>query len=303
MVAAPEFVHSVAVANELGEGVLWNDTKQSAWWTDIERSRLFEYDPESDALATWATPHRVACFGFVAGDERLIVAFDRGIAFYDPPSGDTEWLVGPGALADGLRFNDGKVDPLGRFWVGTMIEDRRVARDSGALYCLDPGLGLIEHIGGLTISNGLCWSPDGLVMYHADSPRNTIFAYRFARDSGVPFAKWTFATTPAHAYPDGSTTDAEGGVWNAQWGAGQVVRYGADGQPDIVLDVPVSQPSCVAFGGSRRDLLFVTSARQGLDAGQLEAEPEAGNLLIYQTEFTGLPGYLWRLPDMREATR
>ena len=130
-----------------------------------------------------------------------------------------------------------------------------------------------------------------------------ISAYRFARDSGVPFARWEFATTPPHAYPDGSTTDAEGGVWNAQWGAGKVVRYATDGQPDIVLDVPVSQPSCVAFGGSRRNLLFVTSARQGLAAGQLEAEPEAGNLLIYKTEFTGVAGYLWRVPDKREATR
>ena len=147
---------------------MWNDQCQSVWWTDIESSKLFEYDPASDKPAVWDTPCRVACFGFIADDTRLIAAFDRGIAFYDPPSGDIEWLVGPDILADGLRFNDGKIDPVGRFWVGTMVEDTNAASATGALYSFDPEVGLTERLGSIAISNGLCWSPDGAVMYHAD---------------------------------------------------------------------------------------------------------------------------------------
>ena len=285
----------VDVANELGEGVLWNEKTRSVWWTDIERSMLFEYDPVSEALQTWDTPHRVACFGFVDDDDRLIVAFDRGIAFYDPPTGATDWLVGPDALADGLRFNDGRVDPAGRLWVGTMVEDPDAAGASGALYSVDPRFGLTEHLSGVTISNGLCWSPDGSVLYHADSPESTICAYRFDLALGTVSGRQVFARTARGVHPDGSTVDSEGGLWNAQWGGGQVVRYSTCGEKTLVIDLPVSQPTCVAHGGENLDLLFVTSARAGLSDRRLTDEPLAGGLFVYQTAFTGLPASRLRL--------
>lgn len=289
MVGVPQLIHTVDVANELGEGVLWNEDTRSAWWTDIERATLFEYDPVSDTLQTWDTPHRVACFGFVEGEDRLIVAFDRGIAYYDPPSGATDWIVDPDALADGLRFNDGKIDPAGRFWVGTLVEDRKVASSRGALYCLDPEAGLVERLADVDISNGLCWSPDGSVMYHADSPTHRIRAYQYDAVHGAVSGGDVFAQTANGVHPDGSTVDSEGGLWNAQWGGGQVVRYSEDGGTNLVTDVSVSQPTCVAFGGERLDLLFVTSARAGLSNERLADEPMAGGLFIYQTSFTGLP--------------
>ena len=288
MVAGPKLVRTLEVANVLGESVLWNEKRRTVWWTDIESSVLFEYDPDADRLESWNTPHRVACFGFVEDKECLIVAFDRGIAYYDPPSGRTDWLVGPDALANGLRFNDGKVDPGGRFWVGTMVEDPAVASGQGALYCFDPNVGLVERINGVTISNGLCWSPDGTVMYHADSPRNAIFAYRFDAHRGTLSDRRIFARTPRDVHPDGSTVDTDWGVWNAQWGAGQVVRYAADGQPSLRLDLPVQQPTCVTFGGVDLDLLFVTSARQGLPEDDLADQPAAGDLFIFQTGFQGM---------------
>jgi sugar lactone lactonase YvrE len=289
VVAAPELVGVVDVANVLGEGLVWNVERQSAWWTDIESAKLLEYEPGTGALRTWDTPHRVACFGFVANDDRLIVAFDRGIAYFDPQTGATEWLVGPKEHADGLRFNDGKVDPAGRFWVGTMIEDPETANTSGALYSLDSGIDLTEHIGDIGISNGLCWSPDGSVMYHADSLDHTISAYQFDVARGIASGRQIFARTPEGTLPDGSTVDNQGGVWNAQWGAGQVVRYSADGRKSLAIDLPVSQVTSVAFGGQELDLLFVTSARIGLSAERLADEPMAGGLLVYRTGFTGLP--------------
>lgn len=289
VVAVPELVHTVGVANELGEGVLWNEKRRSVWWTDIESSTLFAYDPVSDMLESWDTPHRVACFGFVEEDDRLIVAFDRGIALYDPATSATDWLVGPDALGDGLRFNDGKIDPVGRFWAGTMIENPDRAHGTGALYRLDLQLGLTEQIGGVRISNGLCWSPDGSVMYHADSPKKEICAYRFDPVLGTVSGRRVFAATAKGVHPDGSTVDSAGGLWNAQWGGGQVVRYSEDGDKSLVIDLPVSQPTCVAFGGEKLDLLFVTSARAELSDKRLADEPMAGGLFVYQTNFTGLP--------------
>ncbi len=283
-----ELIHTVEVANVLGEGVLWNERTQSVWWTDIESSRLFQYELPSGLLKTWDTPYRVACFGFIEGSDNLIVAFDQGIAIYDVRSKTTDCLVAPGLLSDGIRFNDGKIDATGRFWVGTMVEDSPAAAGDASLYCLGPDAGPVERICDITISNGLCWSPDGKVMYHTDSPTCRIDSYRYDANQGTVSEQRTFAETSSGAYPDGSTVDAEGGVWNAQWGGGQVVRYTANGQVDLVIELPVSQPSCVAFGGAGRNLLFVTSARQGLSAKDFAAEPGAGNLFVYRTDFKGL---------------
>ncbi len=285
---AAELIRSVAVGNELGEGVLWNEQRQTVWWTDIEGSKLFEFDPDTDALQTRDTPHRVACFGFVEGTDSLIVAFDQGIALYDPQSAEIDWLVGPDVLSDGLRFNDGKIDPEGRFWVGTLVEDPARATETAALYCLDPDGGLVTHIDDIAISNGLCWSPDGTVMYHADSPTNSICAYDFDAGRGTLSGHRTFATTAKDVHPDGSTVDADGGMWNAQWGGGQVVCYSPDGRISHVIELPVSQPTCVAFGGENLDLLFVTSARAGLSDEDLVKEPAAGDLFVFRTDCTGL---------------
>ena len=286
---AIELVETVAVANVLGEGVLWNARERSVWWTDIESSMLFEYVPGTSRLRSWDTPFRVACFGFTEQSDRLIVAFEHGIALYDYETQDIEWLVRPGVLGEGIRFNDGKVDPAGRFWVGSMVEDGTVATTSGSLYCLDVDAGLLQRISGISISNGLCWSPDGTFMYHADSPEHRIDAYRFDPVSGRVSGRRTFARTSDNVHPDGATVDRNGGVWNAQWGGASVVRYREDGEVDRTVELPVSQPTCVAFGGENLDLMFVTSARVGLSDETLANETAAGHLFVYQTEFEGLP--------------
>lgn len=293
-----ELVHSVEVSNTLGEGVLWNERTQTVWWTDIQRARIYEYDLTASELRSRDTPYRVGCFGFVEDSPDLVVAFDRGIAIYSLRTGGIEWLVEPGALAAGVRFNDGKVDSRGRFWVGTMIEDPAVPAGSCSLYCYDRRAGLIEVLGNITISNGLCWSPDGSVLYHADSPSRSIRGYRFDVENGTASGPRVFAVTPPGVEPDGSAVDTDGGVWSAQWGGSRVVRYTAEGEMDVVVDMPVSQPSCVAFGGADLDLLFVTSAREGLGARDLAAEPRAGDLFVYRTNFRGLPAFRFRqAPD------
>ena len=284
-----ELLNTIKVGNVLGEGVLWDERRRTVWWTDIESSILFEYDPLQDSLRSWSAPYRVACFGFLEHSERLVVAFDQGVALYDYQSGALEWLVEPGVLPPGVRFNDGKIDPAGRFWVGSMVEDPTVAPLSGSLYCLDPKAELREHVEKISISNGLCWSPDGTVMYHTDSVTHTIHAYDFDVSRGRLSGRRIFVRTDEAVHPDGSTVDDEGGMWNAQWGGGQVVRYGTDGLTSLIVDLPVRQPTCVAFGGDALDLLFVTSARAGLGDEDLAAQPQAGDLFIFSTSYKGIP--------------
>jgi len=291
----PELIHTVDVQNELGEGVVWNEATSTVWWTDIERSTLFEYHLGSGGLKSWNTPHRVGSFGFVENDHRLIVAFDCGIAFFDLSTLAVQWLYGPDVLANGLRFNDGKIDPFGVFWAGTMVEKPEEPKTFGSLYSIDSLNTLTEHIINITTSNGLCWSPDGSILYHADSPRRTIWRYRYDPEKNTITDKQTFAKTGEGMFPDGSTVDRDGGVWNAYWGGAQIARYRNDGEKSLVLEVPVDLPSCVAFGGDDLNLLFVTTARLSLSDSRLKKRPKSGSLLIYRTNFQGLPASRFKL--------
>jgi sugar lactone lactonase YvrE len=278
----------IASGDSLGEGILWCARRQSLWWTDIHGRRLHTWDWRLGTLATRAVPERAGSFGFVSGEDRLVVAFERGVALYDPVSGATEWRLRPDGIGDGVRFNDGRTDRDGRFWTGTMVEVSAPGREAH-LYSLGRGTDARRHFGGVRIANGLCSSPDGSWLYFADSPRRTI--WRFPRRAGEATLgeREIFATTPEGAYPDGATVDAEGCVWSAHWGAGEVVRYTPDGHIERRLRVPASQPTCVCFAGPDLDLLCVTTARHGLGAEGLAREPLAGSVFLYQTDVRGLP--------------
>lgn len=281
-------VDVVSVRNILGEAVLWNARTAKLWWTDIEGRCLFQYDPVSRALDRIQTPERLASFAFVADSDKLIAGFESGFAFFDPATGAVEWHYrlerGP---SRGLRFNDGRTDRQGRFWAGTMVEGGG-QEPLGRLYCLDRRGQVTVLPDPVHISNALCTSPDGTLLYFADSPQRRIFVYDLDPASGALSGRRIFAETPEGAYPDGANVDREGFVWNAHWGAGRVVRYAPDGSIDREVEIPSSQPSCVAFGGSELNLLFVTSACDGLKGDALLQQPSAGNVFVYNTDVTGL---------------
>mgnify|MGYP000238809109 CR=1 FL=1 len=290
----PQWIKSLPVGNVLGEGVLWHPDQQSLWWTDIHGCRLYRYHPDSDSLTEWSTPERLTAFGFVASSQApqtLIASFDKGFALYTPETGDCHWLAYPEADKPGNRFNDGKVDRQGRFWAGTMVEsgDPVADEDGGALYCWTGDGQVQPHLRGLGISNGLCWSPDSRTAYLSDSARGVYYAYDFDAHSGSFSNRRVLALAPEGAGHDGSCVDAEGNVWNALFGGGQVVCYSPEGEVLLELNLPVSQPTCVAFGGPDLSWLFVATARENLSEAQLAQEPEAGNLLIYRTDVKGLP--------------
>ena len=297
-VMSPDPIGSINVQDDLGECVLWDDRTQSLWWTDIEKRLLHRLDWASRAMRDIPTPERLCAFGFTENGTNLIAAFESGFAFFDPDTGAVDWLVRP--ALPGQRLNDGRVDREGRFWAGSMAEEPE-QKGKAQLFCLDSDGSLTARERGLTISNGIGWSPDGTRFYLADSTARTIWRYDFDPGDGAISARRIFAQTQAGAMPDGAAIDAEGHLWSAQWGAGRVVRYSPHGIVDRVLDVPASQPTCVAFGGPERSLLFVTSARIGLSKSELGRQSGAGDVFVYNAGVTGLPEprFRWNGPAFR----
>ena len=273
-----QLVNELAVGCELGESVLWHPSAQCLWWTDIHGRTLYRFTPHSNQLTRFGVPERLTAFGFTSDPGRLIVSFASGIASYWPASSELQWHAKPEQGLAGQRFNDGRVDPAGRFWAGTMNE-QQPDNASSALYRW--GVGCRRELSDLQISNGLCWSPDGATVYHADSPTRRITAYDFSAQGRFSNPR-LFVETPAGAYPDGACTDSHGNLWSAHWGAGEVVCYSPLGDILTRVSLPVSQPSCVAFGGPDYRDLYVTSAWEGMSESQRLAEPRAGNVFVYR---------------------
>jgi L-arabinonolactonase len=283
-----ELIDQIPCANILGEGIQWNHREQAVWWVDIKSNKIFRYHLASKHLQQWATPEPVGCFTFSENDERILLALASGFAWFDKDTGDVEWLARPEAHFVGNRLNDGRVDRQGRFWAGSIVEQKNTPEQSAGLFCLDATANTSQHLTGLTISNSLCWSLDAKKLYHADSPTHQIKVYDFDATTGTLSNGKVFVQTLDSVEPDGSTIDADGYLWNAEWGGSRLVRYTPEGVEDFVLNTLVSQPTCMAFGGDEMNLLFVTSARIGLSDEALAAQPEAGNVFIYRTNFKGV---------------
>jgi L-arabinonolactonase len=281
-----DLVDIILVGNTLGEGVSWDPIDQRVWWTDVQERRLFRHDPLQRTLRTFDLPERLGSFGFVAGSDEIVAAFQSGFAIYHPESGRVDWLVRPDHGAKNLRFNDGRVDRQGRFWSGSMVEGK--GEPTAKLYCL-LGVKAQVHLTNIAISNSICFSPDGRHLYFADTPQRAILRFDIDPDTGSIGHRRIFARTPPGAFPDGSNVDAQGCVWNAHWGAGRVVRYALDGSIDREINVPATQPTCIAFGGPNLDMLYVSSAREGLSADALAAQPHAGDVFVYKLDIKGLP--------------
>ena len=279
----------VPAANTLGEGPLWNGRDGTLWWTDIQARRLHRLTPETGAVATTETPERLCSFAFLPErGSRILAAFETGLAYFDIETSAVEWIARPETAGNGRRFNDGRTDRQGRFWISSMVENAsKAGANSAALFRLDGDGTLSERQNGIAIGNSLCASPDGRILYFADSPRQVIWAYDLDSETGALSNQRVFAQVEA-GEPDGAAIDEEGCLWSARWGAAEVVRHAPDGRVVARFPMPAGQPSCVAFGGPDRKTLFVTSARQGLDAAALARDPQAGNLFVFQAEVAGV---------------
>ena len=280
------FITSIDVTNRLGEGVVWHAPTETLWWTDIHGCQLHCYHWHNKNLETWTTPERLTAFSIIATEPvKLMVSFASGFAIYEPETQQVEWVARPELELSGHRFNDGRTDRQGRFWSATMVEQDHGKK--GSLYRVDEN-GCNAVLGGFQIPNTLCWNPEGTRMYHADTPTGVIQQHDFNPESGTPSNPRLFASVP-RGEPDGAIVDANGDLWVALWGGNGVARFSPDGQLQGLLELPVSQPTCVALGGPDMNMLFVTSATEGLTPEQKAKEPLAGSVLIYQTSARGLP--------------
>jgi len=271
----------------LGESPIWSTQEEALYWVDIQAPSIHRLHPSSGQVKTWALPEAV---GSIALRTRggLLAATKSGFHFFDPATGRLEPIVDPERHLPENRFNDGRCDRAGRFWAGTLSEGMRAP--FGALYCLEPSLTVRIVERGISIPNSLAWSPDSRVMYFADSPRRRIWAYDFDLAPGVISNRRVFVEAKDHpGVPDGSTVDAEGCLWNAEHGGSRVCRYTPDGRLDRTIELPVTQPTCCMFGGPRLATLFITTAREGLSAEQLAAQPLAGAVFAADPGMTGLP--------------
>ena len=274
-------------ANELGEGVLWSPAHGEIQWTDILGRRFWTYGPSDGATRSVALPDRLACFAPLGGTS-LLAGFAGGLEVFDLKSGARRPIAAIEPDRPTTRVNDGKLDRRGRLVFGTMDEAPSGARPIGQVYGYEGGTSPRALVSGVRIANSIAFSPDGRRMYFADTPTKIIRCYDYDLDSGDLSGERTFATVEGPGFPDGSTVDADGCLWNAEWGGGRVVRYTPDGRVDRAVALPCSQVTCCAFGGARLDRLYVTTARIGLDAAALAREPHAGALFVIDAGVTGL---------------
>ena len=272
----------------LGEGATWCSRSNRFYWVDIEGARLWRYDPRDASSTSWTMPERLATFALCADPHYLLLGLASRLAFFDLATGEIETIV---EVEPGLntRVNDGRCDRQGRFVFGTKDESAP-ARPVGGFYRLNRDLSLERlPLPAPAISNSIAFSPDGATMYFCDSPTREIRACDYGAHGRVSNERLFVRLTDTTGEPDGSTVDAEGGLWNAHWGGARVVRYDANGVETERVTVPTAQPSCVALGGARLSTLYVTSARVGLDADALRENPLAGGVFIATPARRGLP--------------
>lgn len=289
-----ELVAQIPARCVLGEGPVWDDRLSCLWFTDIEAAQLLRLDWPSRELTRFDLPERLGSLGLTDDPAQLVCAFASGFARYTPATGACEWLCKTEPRYRGIRMNDGRIDRQGRFWSGGMVEDRKLAPpEKASLYRLD-GHAATAMRSGIAISNAICFAPDGTALYFTDTLTQVIERYPLDPASGALGEAETFAQLTGNAYPDGADVDAAGRLWNAEWGSGRVTAYNPDGSRFAQIELPVSQVSCVTFGGPECELLFVTSARNGLSPEQLASEPDAGDLFVYRSGVRGLPAPVWR---------
>jgi len=270
--------HILAVRCKLGEGPLWDWRTQVLHWVDIDLHRLHRFDPASGVHDQAELPYAVAAIGLrAAGD--LIVATRHGFATWKWTKRTLETILDPEAGRP-TRFNDGAVDSAGRFWAGTIaLDPERYHIPDNALYRLDPDGSVHLMESGLTISNGLGWSPDDRTMYLTDTVAQKIYAYDFDAERGVIGNRRDFVCTPdSPGYPDGLAVDAEGGVWSARIAAGKIVRYDSQGCVDREIALPVTCPTSCAFGGPDLDRLYITTSWHILSDSERTTQTQAGDL-------------------------
>ena len=271
----------------LGECPVWSAEDRVLYWVDINAPSLNRFDPAAGLNTAWAMPESIGCFALRARGG--FVAALRGGFWLLDREGKLERKVADAPYDPAHhRFNDGRADARGRFWAGSMNEKRDAA--TAKLHRLDPDFRLTAVIDGITVSNGLAFSPDGRTLYHADSPTQTVHAHDFDAPTGTIANRRVVKRFTADGdFPDGAAVDRDGCYWSALYRGGKVVRISPQGELLAEFAVAARCPTMCAFGGADLRTLYVTSARQKRDPEELARLPQSGGIFAMRVDTPGLP--------------
>jgi sugar lactone lactonase YvrE len=296
-VSAPAEHLEIAVASAavLGESPIWHPREQVLYYCDIAGRRLQRYDPRHAELRHWEFDTELASLA-PRLDGTLLLAMRDGLWVFDPVSGTRSMVAKAPYDPTRERFNDGKADPQGRFWVGTIFEPREPALAS--LYCYTRGQ-CATKVRDLTVVNGLAWSPDGRTMHWSDTRAHAIYAADFEAATGGLSRKRVFASfarkPPGPSLdgyggrPDGAAMDVEGCYWVAMFEGQRLLRLSPTGSVLREVHLPVRCPTMPCFGGADLKTLFITTSRENRPVAELADQPYAGCVLSLRVDAPGLP--------------
>lgn len=264
-----------------GEAPLWDNYYHRFYWIDIVKGEINCYMPDMKALKQFNVSQKIGTIA-LSEEHSLIAALKDGIYAVDFDKRQLEKMLDVEPDQPDNRYNDGKCDPAGRFWVGTMSDIGEIAK--GSLYTLEQDGSYIKKLEGLSISNGLAWNLEYKKFYHIDTPTKQVIAYDYHHETGnINNGKPIIQFEDEEGVPDGMTIDTEGMLWIAHWNGGRVSRWNPHTSMKIAeLFLPVSKVTSCAFGGNNMDDLYVTTAKVGLSSEELKLQPLAGATFVFR---------------------
>ncbi|WNB90768.1 SMP-30/gluconolactonase/LRE family protein [Bacillus sp. NEB1478] len=274
----------------LGEGPCWDRENQLLYWVDIQNKKVCIHNPNTNDNKEIQLDQLVGA-AVLRKSGGLILAMEKGFYSLNLKTYSLEQIVDPEGHMLGNRFNDGKVDPKGRFWAGTMSLNEE--KEKGSLYCLHTDLTVEKKVSQLTISNGIAWSPDHRYMYLIDTPTRKVTRYQYDNETGnITNPEDVIAFPQGVGNPDGMTIDEDGMLWIAHWGGARVSRWNPEtGEQIDEICVPAKNVTSCTFGGESLDELYITTARTGTNDEELVKYPHAGGVFRVKMECIGSCNY------------
>jgi sugar lactone lactonase YvrE len=278
----------------LGEGPVWDEISNRLYWVDIVQMKIHQCTvlPKAILHQPIELDQPIGSFAF-RKQGGMIAALKQGFAWVDPTSAQVTMITEIDKDKPNNRFNDGKCDPAGRFWAGTMSHDGKEA--SAGLYSIDRTQQVLKHLDEVSISNGICWNEKANTLYYIDTATMSVRAFDYDLDRGrIRNPRTVISVDPSEGFPDGMTIDQEGMLWIAHWEGWQVARWNPHtGKKIASISVPVSRVTSCVFGGEKMNQLYITTAHLIKDPTEIAQQPYAGSVFTIELDVMGtsLPRY------------